>query len=223
MRILCKYPTRGRPQQFLTTLRGWLSSATDLSRIAVLVSYDTDDVVMTPEVIAQAEALHPALVAVRGHSKTKIQACNADVNEYQGDWEVVLLVSDDMQCVRVGWDDMIRKKMSELYPDTDGCLWFHDNSKQRDICTLSCIGKAYYDRFGFIYNGLYSSFFCDNEFTDIARSLNKITFIEGPIASHQHPSWQRGVPTDHLYQRNNKYWKTDQATYERRKSAGFPA
>lgn len=222
MRILVKWPTRGRPQQFLKTLSGWLSQANDLSRISVLVSYDADDATMTPKIIAQAEKMHPALVAVKGNSKTKIMACNADVNEYKGDWDIILLVSDDMRCVRQGWDEIIRKKMTELYPDTDGCLWMHDNSKQRLICTLSCMGRAYYNRFLFIYNPEYSSFFCDNEYTDIARSLNKITFIENPIASHDHPSWQPGIKSDALYLRNNRYWRIDEAIYLKRKSEGFP-
>lgn len=223
MRVLVKYPTRGRPQQSLTTLKGWLDSASDLSRIAVLVSYDADDATMTPEVIAQAEAMHPALVAVRGHSKTKIEACNADVNEYAGDWEVILLISDDMICRRKSWDTVIRDKMRYFYPDTDGCLWFHDGTRQRVISTLSCIGRSYYDRFGYIYNPEYASFFPDNEYTDVAMAMNKITFIADPIATHEHPAWGGAMRADDVYRRNNKYWKADQATYDRRKAAGFPA
>ncbi len=223
MRILLKYPTRGRPQQFLKTLQGWVKNAADPSRISIIVSYDADDATMTPAVIAQAEAIHPALVAVKGNSKTKIAACNADLSEYKGDWEVVLLVSDDMVCRRFGWDEIIHVKMAELYPDTDGVLWFHDGTKQRDIMTLSCIGHRYYDRDRFIYHDSYASFWCDNEATDVARSRGKLTFIESPIASHEHPSWLGGMKPDATYQRNNKYWKADEANYHRRKAVGFPA
>lgn len=223
MRILIKYPSRGRPQQFLLTLQGWLSQAADLSRIAILVSYDEDDAMMTPEVIAQAEALHPALVAVKGSSKTKIAACNADLNDYCGDWDVVLLVSDDMICRRQGWDETIRDQMNRNFHDTDGVLWFHDGSKQRVIMTLSCIGRAYYERDHFIYHGSYSSFFCDNEATDTAKQRGRIVFIEQPIATHEHPHWCGGMKPDATYQRNNKYWAADKSNYERRKAAGFPA
>jgi hypothetical protein len=146
MRVLLKFPTRGRPRQFLTTLKGWLDNAADLSRIAVLVSYDADDASMTPDIIAQAEAMHPALVAVRGNSKTKIEACNADLPEYGGDWDVVLLISDDMWCVRKGWDSMIRDRMAQYFPDTDGSLWFYDGAQDK-INTLTCYGRKYYERF----------------------------------------------------------------------------
>ncbi len=223
MKVLLKYPTRARPQQFLTTLRGWISQAVKPQDIAVLVSYDADDATMTPEVIAQAEALHPAVVCMKGKSKTKIQACNADLAEYAGDWDVVLLVSDDFFCRRIGWDDLIRDAMKGFYPDTDGCLWFHDGTKQRVICTLSCVGKAYYQRDRYLYHKSYYSFFCDNEFTDTARARGKITFIENGIATHEHPAWGGGMKPDALYARNNRYWKSDEANYHKRKAEGFPA
>lgn len=146
LRILCKYPTRGRPSIFLTRLKEWASMATDPARIAFLISYDEDDASMTPEVIAEAEKAHPAVICVRGKSKTKIQACNADLNEYEGDWDVVLLISDDMWCVRMGWDNVIRHHMMVRFPDTDGSLWFYDGA-QRRINTLTCYGRKYYERF----------------------------------------------------------------------------
>lgn len=223
MKILCKYPTRGRPDAFLARLKEWIDSAVNPAQIAFLVSYDADDVTMTPEVIAQAETLHPSMICVRGNSKTKIEACNADLNEYRADWDVCLLISDDFFCRRQGWDEIIRQKMTELYPDTDGVLWFHDGSKQRYIMTLSCVGRKYYERDRFIYNPIYASFFCDNEQTQIAQMRGKIAFIEQPIASHEHPSWSNsgGMKRDATYTRNNKYWRQDEATYHRRKAAGF--
>jgi hypothetical protein len=134
--------------------------ASDLSRIAVLVSYDEDDATMTPEIIAQAEAMHPGLIAVKGASKTKIAACNDGVNDFPADWDIIILVSDDMFCRRKGWDDILREQMRKNYPDTDGVLWFHDGTKQRVIMTLSCIGRKYYERDRFIYHPSYASFFC---------------------------------------------------------------
>lgn len=221
MKILLKFPTRGRPKQFLDTLHGWLSQAADRSRISVLVSYDADDATMRAEIIAAAEGMHPALVAVKGNSKTKIEACNADLNEYAGDWDVVLLISDDMWCVRQGWDNMIREKMAQHFPDTDGALWFFDGS-QRSINTLECVGRARYDHFGFLYHQSYASFFCDNEQSAVGLRDRKLVFVEQSIAHHQHPCWGKGMKRDAIYDRNNKYWKQDQSNYERRKAAGFP-
>lgn len=222
MRILLKFPSRGRPQQFLKTLRGWLSQATDLSHIAVLVSYDEDDATMTDEVIAEAEGMHPALEAVKGHSKTKIEACNADLNEYGGSWDVVLLVSDDQWCRRQGWDELIRQKMMQFFPDTDGALWIFDGS-QRKINTLECVGRARYKNFGYLYHPSYASFWSDNESTAVGLRDKKLIFIEQQISSHEHPAWAAGMKQDATYTRNNRYWKQDEANFHRRQALGFPA
>lgn len=222
MRTLLKFPTRGRPQQFLKTLSGWLENAADLSRIAVLVSYDDDDPSMTPDIIAKAEALHPAVVCVRGISKTKIEACNRDIESYRGDWDVILLISDDFWCVRQGWDTIICEKMTQYFPDTDGALWFFDGA-QRNINTLECVGRKRYAKFGALYHVAYASFFCDNEATLVGLRDKKLVFIEQSIAHHQHPSWMGGMKRDATYERNNRYWKQDQATFNERQAAGFPA
>lgn len=222
MRILIKFPTRGRPKQFLETLRGWLMNAADLSQIAVLVSYDSDDATMTPEIIAEAEAMHPALVAVSGISKSKIDACNRDLPEYGGHWDVVLLVSDDMWCVRQGWDVMIRERMLLHFPDTDGALWFFDGA-QRQINTLECVGRKLYAQKGYLYHESYFSFFCDNETTLVGVRDKKLIFVEQSICHHQHPCWGGGMKVDSTYQRNNKHWQHDKANFARRQAAGFPA
>lgn len=222
MRILCKYPTRGRPQHFLARLKEWAALAHDQSRIAFLVSYDADDATMTPEVIAQAEAIHPSVVCVKGNSKTKIEACNADLPEYGGDWQVVLLISDDMVCRREAWDDMIRKNMERYFPHTDGALW-HWDASQKKINTLECVGRKRWEENGrVLYHPSYASFFCDNETTLVGLRDKKLVFIGEPICTHEHPSWGGGMKRDATYERNNKYWRADETNFHRRQAAGFP-
>lgn len=221
MRILIKFPTRGRPQQFLKTLHGWLDNADDLSRIAVLVSYDEDDETMTDEVVRTAESMHPALIAVKGNSESKIAACNRDLPEYGGSWDVCLLVSDDMWSRRKGWDTVIRDKMTANFPDADGALWFFDGS-QRRINTLECVGHSYWSRRKYLYHPSYRSFFSDNESTAVGLACNRLLSIEHPICTHEHPCWGRGMKQDATYLRNHPYWKVDEATFKRRQAEGFP-
>lgn len=221
MRILIKFPTRGRSQQFLTTLKGWLDQAAQPAKLAVLVSYDADDATMTPEIIAAAEAMHPAVIAVSGHSKSKIGACNRDLLEYGAQWEACLLISDDMWCVRGGWDDMIREKMTANFPDTDGALWFWDGA-QRKINTLECVGYKWWQRRHYLYHPDYRSFWSDNESTAVGLRDNRLIFVEKSIAHHQHPAWLGGMKTDATYRRNHPFWAQDKATFLRREAAGFP-
>lgn len=222
MRILCKYPTRGRPQAFLKRLREWASMSANPARIAFLVSYDEDDATMTPEIIAQAEQIHPAVVCVRGNSTSKIHACNRDLPGYGADYDVVLLISDDMFCRRHGWDELIRQRMLHYFPDTDGALWFFDGS-QRKINTLECVGRKRYASFGYLYHPSYSSFFCDNESSAVGLRDKKLIFLPESICTHEHPSWGGGMKVDATYARNNRFWRADESNFARRQAAGFPA
>jgi len=220
VRILLKYPTRQRPQQFLARLREWVLQADRRDLISVVVSYDDDDPTMTLGVIAEATGIHPAIACHGGISESKIHAINRDMDK-GGDWDIVLIISDDFFCRRRGWDSMVAEQMAKYFPDTDGSLWFYDGS-QRKINTLPCLGRKYYDRFGYIYHPGYKSFFCDNEQTDVGLGDRKLVFIDTPIATHEHPAWGGGMKRDALYDRNNKFWKADEALYHSRKAAGFP-
>jgi hypothetical protein len=221
LKILAKFPTRGRPQRFLQTLHGWIEAATNPRDITFLVSYDHDDDTMTPPILAATQGQACEVRLFRGASKSKIEAINANVGEILG-WDILLVISDDFFCRRKGWDDFVRQKMTQHFPDTDGSLWIYDGS-QKKINTLPCLGWKYYQRIGFIYNPEYKSFFCDNEQTEIGMRDGKLAFIDEMIATHEHPAWGGGMKIDELYQRNNKYWPQDHRTYERRKAAGFPA
>jgi hypothetical protein len=218
-KILCKFPTRTRPQKFLKTLGDYISKASNNDLIQYLISYDSDDETMTYEVIKQAESLHKNVQLISGTSANKIEACNRDI-EKANDWDIIILISDDMECKAGGWDDRIRGDMKANYPDTDGCLWYHDGA-QSFISTLSIIGRKYYDRYNYIYHPSYKSFFCDNEYTEVAASQGKIKSIPHMIVKHQHPSWVAGLQSDALYLRNDAYWGADELNYNNRKKGGF--
>lgn len=220
-KILVKYPTRSRPELFLKTISEYYSKAFDNSKIEYLISYDEDDDTMTSEVLAEAFRLCPQIKMHPGKSESKIHACNRDV-EHADQWDIMLLVSDDMEVQVENWDQIIRSDFKKYFPEGDGVLWYHDGSKQKVITTLSCMDKKYYDTFGYIYYRGYKSFFSDNEFTEVAKAKNKIRFIDHVIIKHQHPQWGEAVKHDSLYEKNNVYWKHDQELYNNRRNTNFP-
>ncbi len=221
MNILIKYPTRGRPAQFLKTLAGWLALAEDHSKIAVLVTYDVDDNTMDGSVISEAQQLHPEVLVVRGEHANKIAACNADLGEYQRPWDVVLLVSDDMFCKTPGWDSIVRKLMSLYWPDTDGALWFFDG-KQTRFNSIECVGRVRYEKFGYLYHPSYHGFYCDFESTEVGVRDGKLVYIEDGICSHENPSWKGSMVFDNTYSRSVPWIHIDKENYEKRRLAGFP-
>lgn len=220
MKLLIKYPSRNRPYIFLNTLKKYIDKAVDLSKIEFLISIDEDDESMNHEVLDAVFALKADITIHKGKGISKIEACNRDIEKAKSKWDIVVLVSDDMECTADGWDEKIRRDMAKFYPDTDGCLWYHDGA-QNFICTLSIIGRKYYDQFNYIYHPSYKSFFCDNEFTEIARNQNKIRSIPQMIVKHQHPSWGGKMQHDELYKKNDRFWSEDETNYHKRKSTGW--
>lgn len=218
-KILVKFPTRSRPDKFLHIL----SECIRLSKSEhtnYLITYDDDDSSMTSSVLDKAKSFLPGKVqTIGGVSKSKIDACNRDLDAYQ-DWNIIVLLSDDMVPQVEGWDSIIIENMGKYYPDTDGILFFSDGYRKRNLNTMCILGKEYYKRFGYIYCPEYLSFYCDNEFMEVGFALNKQVYFDQIIFKHQHPGNTKS-PYDYLYKANQKNVSRDSMTYAKRKKNNF--
>ncbi len=226
MRILLKCPTRSRPEKIVTTLSRYVALAAHPEQLGVCVSCDTDDTSMSATVEARLQQVLASTAwhrIFRSPNKTKIEACNANMSEIDWDWQIVVLVSDDMIPQLKGWDDVIRNHMLARYPDTNGILWFNDGFQGDKLNTLSIYGRAMYNELGYIYHPDYKSLFCDTELTDRCKGdlANRTTYIPYCIIRHEHPGTGYAQNMDALYQHNQRFWSTDMYTYIRRKTYPF--
>lgn len=219
MILLIKFTSRQRPKIMLDTLKLYYDLASDKNKIKFLITLDSDDATCNTQ--EHIDAILNILKNVEsrivfGTSTCKIDAINRDLNEYKSEWDIVLNASDDQQPIVYGYDEIIRKFMPN---DLDASLWFSDGSSQDSINTQEIVGRKYYQRFDYIYHPDFKSFFCDNLSTEIANILCKQIKSEICIIKHKHPHWYKdeSVEFDELYQRNDKYWKEDQETYNRLK------
>lgn len=214
MRILVKYPSRDRADQFLRVLKKYVEMADDMDNILWLFSFDDDDTSMY-EMGKSIAALGVTGEIRFGPRKTKVDAINRDINSLPDPWDILLVVSDDMEPIVKGWDTHIREAMKQYRPDLDGSLWFPDG-KQKDICTLPCVGRKYYERTMEVYDHRFISVFCDNLHTYQAKALGKLTFVDTVIVQHRHWANFSDVKRDPLYLENEtqKIWDTDKALYE---------
>ncbi len=221
MKILIKFPTRQRPEKFFTVLNKYYEYANDINNLSVLVTCDEDDSTMNNNEVKEHFSQYPNLKVIFGHSNNKIHAVNRDA-EYFPDYDILLLASDDMVPQMQGYDDIIRNNMETYFPDTDGVLWYNDGAQGNCLNTLSIMGKKYYERFNYIYYPEYESFYCDNEFTDISKKLDKVQYIDLIIIKHDHPDWG-GKVYDDLYLRNNnsKHCDHDKQLYHERANHNF--
>lgn len=223
MRILLKCPTRSRPQKVLNTLSSYVRLANHPELLGVAVSCDTDDSTMKNaselETILRRCAWNRIFYS---NNHSKIDACNANMNEIDWAWDIVVLVSDDMIPQIRGYDDVIRNHMFARFPDTNGILWFNDGAQAEKLNTLCIYGRKFYDSQGFLYSPEYKSLFCDTEFTDQCRNEYKAIchYIPYCIIRHEHPGSGYGK-VDTLYTTNQRYWNDDMYTYISRKKYDY--
>lgn len=217
MKILVKYPSRERAVLFESTLNKCIDNQT--TSVLYLISLDITD----PQLYKYEEICdkYENLLYTTNYSASKIEAVNRDVNQFMHvKWDILVLLSDDMICQKGGWDQIIIDKMTELYPDTDGVLWFSDGHTK--LNTMCIIGRKYYERFRYIYNPEYTSLWSDNEFQEVAQMLGK-TNIEPfeCIFEHQHFSTSPNIKADTLMKKNEKFYNIDQKVYKNRRLNNF--
>ncbi len=224
MRILLKCPTRSRPEKLINTLRSYVYLAHDRDNIGVAISCDTDDTSMTRPAIK--EEIHRLLGPLSwqrifySENKSKIEACNANMDQIEYPWDIVVLISDDMVPRIEGWDNIIRAHMKVYFPDTNGILWFNDGYQKDKLNTLCIFGRKMYESFGYIYHPSYKSLFCDTELTDRCRGdlAPFCKYVSYCIIRHEHPGTGFAENMDPLYAKNQTYWNEDMYNYISRKS-----
>ena len=237
MKILYKYPTRDRQLKFTRCLERYYDFM-ESDNFDFVISMDNDDDVMNNDTVRSYLSEKQNLRYNYSDNKSKIQAINADIPDTE--WDILVLISDDMIPEVRGYDNIIRDNMKQHYPDTDGVLWFFDGWR-RDLNTLCILGRKYYDRFGYIYNPEYKSFWSDAEFTDVGNMLGRQTFIDNIIIRHLHPDIVMADPStrekfseflpeytthgscghDSLWQKNSLPGDPDKMVYQDRKSRKF--
>jgi hypothetical protein len=218
MKILIKFPTRNRKDKFFIVLDQYYELLENIDDIEFLITIDSDDMTMNNEETLNKLKTYKNLKYDLGFSKNKIDAVNRGI--INDNYDIILVASDDMIPKVKGYDNIIRLKMQELYPDTDGVLWFNDGNQGNRLNTLCILGKKYYQRFNYIYHPDYTSLWADNEFMDVANLLNKQTYFNEVIIRHEHPDVGFGQ-RDFVHFDNIKYDRIDNGVYNKRKQNNF--
>ena len=165
MKILIKFPTRGRREKFLKVIRLYLENIT-MPDTRILVTIDDDDLTMnTPDMIEMFKA--NGIMYDVGRSDNKIHACNRGLQDHY--FDIVILASDDMIPQVKGFDQIINDAMWKHFPDTDGCLHFNDGYTGDRLQTMVIFGRKYYERFKYLYHPDYISLWSDNEQMEVAK------------------------------------------------------
>ena len=225
MKILFKLTTRSRPLKAQQAIDNILHHCDDTNFI-ILVSCDTTD--NTMQTFSHPDS---RVIVCFSNNKNKIEAVNADIHKVV-DWDIVVATSDDMQFQVKGFDNLIREafKTSLINArgdlisvnDLDQFIHWDDGYQHGNVCTLSILGRDYYNRDNYIYHPDYKSLWSDAEATDVARIRGKYKYMRDNniIFIHQHPAWGQ-TPHDQLYHDNQVFWEVDEITFKRRKNINY--
>lgn len=211
MKFLLKYASRSRPALFKQRVDNWNKLASGKHELVWICSFDTDDPTMQTADIrdfCQANGIMPHYAP----NKSKVQAINASMNFAPPEWDIVIIVSDDMACLMQDWDDIVAKDMEESFTECNGALWYPDGRQDR-TCTLSIMGRPVYRRLGHLYHPAFRSVYCDNYFQHVMERSNQLKKINKPVFAHE---WRKDN-SDALMARNEHraVYLRDKQTFDR--------
>jgi hypothetical protein len=211
--ILFNVASKSRPHKFNRVVNYIYDNCNQ--PFIILAKVDDDD--QTKDAYDLSRVIH-----IGGYSDNKISAINKGIPK-EG-WDIITDFSDDFVITKKGFDNIIREHCGP-----DDCLHFPEpfavsqnkNNRNEDIIIMACMGRDYYNRFGYIFNPVYKSLFADNENTAVAKKLCRYKFVDEQIFYHAHPAAGYGK-ADAQTKHTESFWKEDQKTFNERKKLNFP-
>jgi len=239
MKILAQFPTFARPEKFLRCLRAYVDKTSGKHQIFFNINCDAGDESMyNQETINKIQEIFETPTRspeMKWHDNfcsgvinfdddtTKISSINSHIDR---EFDIIIVISDDMIPQVNHWDDEITQAMLEHYPDLDGCVSFDDGYADKGgLITFSMLGRKLYDHFGYIYHPDYKSLYSDQEFTEEVKRLKKVTYIDKMIIKHEHYAEEGNSNSgdyDKAAEKTLFYSGRDGQVYENRKALGFP-
>lgn len=201
--ILFNFASRSRPDKFNRLVASIYDICTQ--PFTILAKVDSDD--LKREQYDLSRVLH-----VGGTCTSKIDAINKGIPRHG--WEIIVDISDDFIFTRPGFDQIIREHCGP-----GDVVHFPEKHVNR-IIIMAVMGNEYYNRFGYIYNPVYKSLFCDDELTAVAQKQGAYKFVNEQLFYHAHPANGYGK-ADRQTMFTEAFWHEDKRTFERRLKEGF--
>jgi len=213
-KILFKLTTRNRPLEAKKTINSILANVSD-NNYVITATIDDDDTNI--EEYKKIFVDQNIIFYLGPNVKTKVNAINKDLEKILLlEWDILVNLSDDQVFVYKNFDREIRQQFAANY---NQFLHFPDGN-QKKLCTMTIVGRNYFQRDAFIYHKSYKTQFCDNEAQDIAKLRKCYKFIDKQIFDHRHPSFYKSS-IDSLYIKNKQFKHQDMHNYFRRKKNNY--
>lgn len=223
LKLLFKFPCKGRETMFFESLNSLNNNIRDKNNYHISLSLDIDDEILNRLEVKEVLASYPNTSIEWGYSKSKIDAINRSMPDY--DYDVLICWSNDMIANVFGFDDIIRDYLYHIINQhgEEYLAHFPEPDSKEFLNVLYIASKKYYDIFGYIYHPSYKSLWCDNESMAVAKLLNKYHYVgTGGLYSHKNPAYTHyGVERDALFNEQQGHWQEDEANFNARKERNF--
>jgi len=214
-RLLFKYPSRGRPVWFIKTLDLYLRLLSGKHECEFLIAMDTDDETMCNDIMADyldqidfPPDSNTKLTWYWRDHQGKVDAVNSCISAH--DFDVVTVISDDVEPQEKDYDDIIATAMKESFPDLNGIIYFDDGRTHERVVSIPVIGKPMFTSLGHISHPDFIAW-GDKFVTDEFMATGKVKYFPRVLLKH---IWRKyGV--DKTYERAAYYRHIDKVTYRR--------
>lgn len=226
MKILIKYPSRGRPKAFFEGLDSIVWNLHDADSVHIVAIADLDDTSMNrPDFFNKFCTYGKKITCNFDASLSKISAINRTLYVYDEETsdrdmllkpDIIVVMSDDMRFTSLYFDKIIRDQFAD--DNFDKLLHFPDQDAKHALATMYIAGRTFYERFNYIYHPSYQSLWCDNEIMEVAQKLGKYQYVDYPgVISHLNPAYGHGEKDEMFIAQQEVGWSVDQENYNRRK------
>lgn len=205
MKFSIIHASYGRPDMAGETAMSWGRSCSTIHDYEYLMSVDKSDPKLS-EYLAKEER-----GVVINETNTSVAAINNAAK--QATCDIIIVISDDFEPIK-NWDLEILKvvegKQDWILKTQDGI--------QNWIITLPIMDRAYYNRFGYIYNPEYKHMFCDTEITCVA-DLTGRKIESNLVFKHNH--YSVAGERDKTAEKADATWNQGEEVFLRRMKNNF--
>ena len=208
-------PSRDRPDGLLRSINSLLATMPG-QELEIVVVLDEPDAASHEAVRAAALPQVSVVTVGADHLGWPGKKFNAGYRATRGEW--ILSATDDIE-FKAGWLEGALA-LAETYSVIG---LFSDEPQGHGAAMLFLTRRDYVETVqrGYLAMPFYRIWYSDMEVAERARALDQYADLQEPALTHHHPGLGVGVD-DHIYQLATQYVGQDEATYRRRKAAGYP-
>lgn len=158
---------------------------TAVGAVEVVFYIDTDDHPSIEQIPFLQEVRDDVFVLpVIGPRITMSDTWNHCANASTG--EILMLCCDQVLFHTPCWDQMVQKAFAQ-WPDRIGLVYGEDGIHHGNAATLPFLHRKWVETVGRFMPPYFSCDWCDTWVTEVARKLNRISYLSDMYLQHRHP------------------------------------